>query len=712
MRRALILLATLIAGAAHAQIELGPEQPVTPFEPVIPSATSAAMATSADGSLIAFQRGIDAIHAQLLDRDGRPLTRSGFTLGASAKAKLGGAASNGSNYVVVAVTDAGVEAIAVSIAGASAPPRTLFSGTAEEPRIASNGRGYLVTWIEVRSTTRQVRGRELDAGGSPTGDDFAISDARLRKCCGYIIIADDAVASDGRDYLVGFIDRVAFGDPTPNEVVFVPVVNGVAGKLKSSHHQLKKISSVFSGPRYTIAFKELTDNFIYAAPVDATGTIGPSHVVGEGSILSAASGPLVVLMNYDGVQAVHLAGTLPIDTRPLDVFGLDFLLGATAAGEPVVVRLGESTPLEIAVVPPGQIAPARPLVWTPVVQFATVQYQPMLVNAGDVDVVAWLDSSGVRATRLRHGVALDTPALRIVSWRSFVAMAGGGGRALIVWQEYRGNDIVFVGRVIAADGTVSPPFEIHSEKYIDGPSPQFETAVWNGSGFVVMWSKNGRLWRACIDAEGRVTTPAAPLELAVTPSGGYTVVQKNPFLVMTSYGFVLLYTEEIPSAEPSRRDVFAAAFRADGSPIGPRVPVRATFDSETLASVADDGEGHLLAAISIEAANRSWSDFLLFPLDERGNVVGTPTSPGMSGSLLRTGAEYLLINSEWVAAVARDGRLLVPPARVLSLPQASLHVTRDTVAYTRVDPEAGGVERLYVRRLIVTPPPRRRATRP
>ncbi|HEY6139552.1 MAG TPA: hypothetical protein VI670_17455 [Thermoanaerobaculia bacterium] len=709
MRQTLLLLAILVAGAAHAQIELGPEQPAVPFEPVTPSAVTAAMATSADGSLIAFQR-TTTIHAQLLDRDGRPLTRSGFTIGASANATLGGAASNGSNYVVVTVTETQtgtgnvVETISLSLAGTPAPPRKIAGGTLRQPRIASNGRDYLVTWIEVLDNgNRQVRGRELDANGNPAGNVFAISDERqpCALCYGHVAIADDAVASDGRDYLVGFVDRVPLGEPEPNEVVFVPVANGAAGKPKSSRHQLKKISSVFSGPHYTIAFKELPDNFVYAASVDATGTIGPSHVIGEGSILSAASGPLVVLINYDGVQAVHLAGTLPIDTRPLDVFDVDFLLGVTAAGEPVAVRLGQSAPLEIAAVPPGQVFPARPLVWTPVVQFAKSQSWPLLVNAGDVDVLAWSDVSGLRATRVRNGAPLDVPALNIAPGGSSAVMAGGGGRALVAWQEYRRNDDdAIAGRIVAADGTVSPPFDIHAEKVGFDVPPQLEAAVWNGAGFTVVWSKNGRLWRACIDASGKITTPAAAFDLAVT----FLARQSRPFLVPTSYGFLLLYAEEIDS----RPDVFAAAFRADGSPLGTRVRVRATFDNETPVGVGSDGEGHLLAAISFVKIGGFVNDTLLVPLDERGNAGTLTELPQMNGSLLWTGTAYLLISGEWVAAADRDGRLLAPPARALSMPSL---FTRDTAAYTRPDPDAGGAERLYVRRVILQPP-RRRAARP
>jgi hypothetical protein len=700
MRRALIILALLmIAGAAHAQIELGPEQPAAPFDWFTPSAGTAAMATSTDGSLIAFQQGT-TIRAQLLDRDGRPLTRSGFTIGASANATLGGIASSGGSYVVVTVTDAGVDAIVVSLAGTPAPPRRIADGTIRRPRIASNGRDYLVTWIEVNGNVRQVRGRALDANGNPTGNAFAISDKRqpcaLNICFGRVSIADDAVASDGRDYLAGFVDAVDPDVPEPNEVVFVPVANGVAGTPKSSRHLLKKISSVFSGPHYTVAFKELSDNFVYAASVDANGTIGESHVLGEGSILAAAAGPLVVMMNYDGVQAVHLAGTLPIDTRPLGVLDTDFLLAMAAAGEPVAVRLGPNTPLEIAAVPPGQVFPARPLAWTPVVQFPSSQGPPLLVNAGDVDVLAWRDSSGLRATRLRNGAPLDAPAIGITPGNPAAVMAGGEGRALVVWQENRSNEIAFAGRIVAADGTVSAPFDIYAEKSPD-ILLRLETASWNGAGFVVAWNKNGRLWRACIDASGNVTAPGAPFDLAVTGSGG-SVVQRNPFLVPTSYGFLLLYEETGSSG-----DVFAAAFHADGTPLGTRVPMRATFSGEASVRVASDGDGRLLAAIS---------NVLLVALDERGNVTGTASSAGPIGSLLWTGMSYLLVNGRSVAVAARDGHLLAPPAPVPSLPASpSSRLTRDTIAYTRPDDDAGGVERLYVRRVILQQP-RRRATRP
>src|ERR1044071_7484813 len=112
MRLSLALL--FVAVTAQAQLTFGPEQLPTPFEPETPIASFAAMASSANGSLIVFKTGV--IHGQLLDADGRTLTQRGFPI-ASSGATAGGVASNGSNYVVAVTENKAVKVITVSLTG-------------------------------------------------------------------------------------------------------------------------------------------------------------------------------------------------------------------------------------------------------------------------------------------------------------------------------------------------------------------------------------------------------------------------------------------------------------------------------------------------------------------------------------------------------------------------------------------------------------------
>jgi hypothetical protein len=683
MQRSLFTTLLLIAAAAHAQLTLGPEQPATPLEPQTPQASFAAMASSANGSLVIFQTTV--IHGQLLDAGGRPMTQHGFPITSSA-AQAGGVASNGSNYVVAVTDNKKVQIITVSLTGEVSAPRDVakFVLGVERARVASNGHGYLVTFVAMSTDGRPVVcGHNLDADGVPVGTVIPIS-------LGLSSVAGHTVASNGGDYLASY--TIADGRPPDpakaSEVSFVPVIGNFTRDRKSGMHRLVQIGS---GPNYLVAFNEPNDTHAYAALADASGALGERNVIGDGDVVSVA-GNVVLLRDKKGAfQAVSLAGTSPAGIRPLAIYGGDAFLGMTSRGEPVAVRTGQAL-LEIAVLLPG------PLAWRPLVTFGTNQWGPQMVKAGDVDVLTWSEASGARATRLRHGVPLDAPALHVAP--AGTSTVGGEGRALLVWQELD----EWRGRILAADGTLLPPITIAAA---DAPLFHLWSAVWNGRSFILAWAGKDGLWCSRIDAAGNVLG-TAPLDLAVTPSGDLAVSQWSVQLLPTSFGFLLLYQEQI--ATPQRRvDVFAAAFRDDGTPLGGRVPVRASIDAESLISSAGDGKGHLLAAIYVVPANGSEARLDVVPLDERGNVTGDASSLGRGfGWLVWDGTEFLLLDAGSGSGAVLDvhGRA-VKPLEPLPIPITPWLFTPEAVAYDRV--EDGDVTRVFVRRII---PPRRRAARP
>ncbi|MFT3769016.1 MAG: hypothetical protein QM820_26550 [Minicystis sp.] len=75
-------------------------------------------------------------------------------------------------------------------------------GTQEQPRVASDGKGWLVVWTDYRSTYHSVFGRRVDAAGQPLDDagGFPISTGQ-----GAREMAD--VAFDGNNYVVVWQDR-------------------------------------------------------------------------------------------------------------------------------------------------------------------------------------------------------------------------------------------------------------------------------------------------------------------------------------------------------------------------------------------------------------------------------------------------------------------------------------------------------------------------
>lgn len=677
----LSLAFVFVAVTAHAQLTLGPEQIPTPFEPETPIASFAAMASSANGSLIVFQTGV--LHGQLLDADGRLLTERGLPI-TSSSATAGGVASNGSNYVVAVTENKTVKVITVSLTGEVSAPREVstFNLGVDRARIASNGHGYLVTFVAMSNDGRPVVcGHYLDGDGVPVGINIPISLGLTTSLAGH------SVASNGSDYLASYTTLQPW-PPDPNkgnEVSFVPVVGSFTRDRRSGMHRLLQLGSA---PSYLVAFNEPNDPEAYAALADASGALGGRTVIGNGDVVSVA-GNVVLLRDKSGAfQAVRLAGTSPVESRPLGIAGFETFLGMTSRGEPVVFR---ANPLDFAVVRPG------PLPWTPLIRIGTTQWAPRLVNAGDVDVLTWTEELGARATRLRNGVPIDVPALVVSPVGTSVASVGGEGRALLIWTDR----FQWFGRFLAADGTLSPPFPIAA-----GANLSFRNAVWTGRNFIVAWDGNDGLWCSRIDAAGNVVAPA-PLDLAVTPSGGLAASRSSVQLLPTSFGFLLLYTEVIATAH-QRADVFAAAFRDDGTPLGTRVPVRASIDAEYLNNAAIDGHGHLLAAISVVPANGSEPRLDVVPLDEHGNVTGDGSSPSRSSGWVVWNRTEFLFFPFFVGqgAVLDVHGNVVKPLDPLPIALTPSTFTPEAVAYERV--EDGDVPRVFVRRII---PARRRATR-
>jgi hypothetical protein len=728
----------LAAAAARAQVAFGPELAAAAPEAETPIAWTAAAASSTSGSLVVFQPMFRATtYAQLLDRNGQPLTPHGIPLTARS-IELGGVASDGNGYLVAWSESKEVWTIAVSAAGAVSPPRRAASALTSitAVRIASNGGGYLVTWIAVENNRAQVRGRALDAAGAPLGSEIAFSDAR--DATPYTPrFADDAVASDGRDYLVVFVDGKPRGAPFDAPVTFVPVIGGVPGTAKTTALPLQTLAHSFIGPSYMLACYD--DANTYIASVGADGTVAPRRLLGNGEIQSmagTASGAVAIVVQRSassgeglGVFAFRLTkDALPIDRRKIGPLGSNYTAGATAAGDVFAVTLAWER-MNFALLPPGGIDPAPPLDFRPLAQFATTQQSPAMVRNGDVDVLAWVEASSVRVTRLRDGVPLDAPPLRLPANTDSVILASGGGRTFIAWSEpartrgptsWGDGRCRFLGAFLSADGTLSPPFTFATPDCSFDVDSYLSTAVWSGSGFVVLWIADlrggveSRFWRTRVDLNGNVTTPAGPLDLAVTPGGH--VGQWEPACVPTAGGFLLLYMEmiDVPVGKYTRRDLFAASFAGDASAIGSRQPVAASIDVEEDCSLASDGRGHFLATFRVAPAAGGPLSLWAMPLDERGNPTAAATllrGSSFDAAVSWTGSAFLVLTTNEAALLDVDGRIVAPLAPLsISLPY-SRAVGEGAIAYSRsvVDAELGDVDRVFVRRII---PPRRRAARP
>jgi len=732
MKRVVLAAALLLfAAAARSQLAFGPERAAAAPEPETPAAWTATTAASASGSLVVFRPNFSVwTYAQLLDRNGDPLTPGGIRL-TTRMIDVGGVASDGTNYMIIWTEQAAyrdlvktVWTLAVSATGDVSSPRLLGQAyTTAAARIASNGRGYFATWIAITEDNRsEVRGRALDADGAPVGSELALSDS-LAPLSYRPRFADDAVASDGRDYLVAFVDRLAFVDgqysPQERPVTFVPVAGGVPGAAKSTPLPLETLVHSFTGPNYMLGWYDSVNAYI--ASVAPDGTVGVRRPIGGGEVQSMAGtrwGALAIANQRGGqttgVYAVRFTtGALPIDRRKLgDDVESRYAAGATAADDYVAVTLAYG-PMNLALLPPGQVDPPPPLLFRPLVQFATRQQSPAIITNGGTEVLAWSEASAIRVTRMRDGVPLDTPPLSVAADTDAVTLASGGGRTLILWQEPERElrarpwsaGCRIVGSFLDADGTVSPAFTIVSPECSQAVDSTLQQAVWNGKDFVMLWSVRpsdggARLWRTSVDRNGKITIPAAPLDLAATPSS-------PPAAVPASDGFLLFY-EELNR----RHELFIASFDRDAAPIGPPRPLAASVDDELRPALASDGRGHLLAAYAVKPAGGEWSLWTI-PLDEHGNPTAAATPLGQSSGarVWWTGTAFLVIESygNQAALVDVGGRIVAPLLPVFES-KFTLAGAGNTIAYIRHvdDDERGDVDRVVVRTLIG---PRRRAAR-
>ena len=712
-------------------------------------ASAATAATSASGSIVVFQpMWRNTTFVQLLDRNGEPLTPHGIAIARSAYDVA--AASDGRGYLVVwsgavppSTSNTAVWACTVSATGEVSAPRVIGNApySATGTRVASNGHGYLVTWIAKDDQYEQVRGRGVDAAGTPLGTELALSDSRIAYPPAFQRrFDDDAVASDGNNYLVGFCDYAQGGLSLRTVATFVPVAGGVPGTAKSTIVPVKQMSKSFMGPNYLLAWYDGFSNYI--ATVRADGTVGPPHLIGNGEIQSMAanaSGAAAIVNQRSGstpdelgVFAVRFtAGALAVDRRKMsDSIGLatNYVVGTTAAGDFFAVRLAFER-MDFAILTPGRINPALPLVFRPLAQFAKLQRSPAVIQQGDTEVLAWVESSAVRVTRVRNGVPLETPPLSVAANTDEVVLASDGERTLILWQEptrmqlgpefLRHDPNRIVGCFLSGNGTLSPPFTFDAIENTSTQRFYLSRAVWSGTGFVLLWRAEGtglRIWRSRIDRDGHVTAPPpAPLDLAMTASGHLTDLHIDG-CVPTRDGFLLLYDEwiNVTAGKNIREDLFVASFADDASPIGPRRGLATSIDAERGWDIGSDGRGHLLALFSVTPAAGGPASLLALPLDERGNPTGA-AAPAGDSTYLRlswTGTSFLALNERNQAALIDvDGRVIAPMAP-LELPGAQgSAASGDAIAYVRavVDPELGDVDRVFVRRLI---PPRRRAARP
>ena len=691
MRSRIALLSLLFASTLQAQIILGPESFVCQPRFSAPDVRGAAVATNGRETLVVVQTATGALYLQRLGDGAQPLTEHGVPIVREAGGF--GIASDGDGFVIVWSANRTARSLHVGSGGVVSPPQVI-GGQFRPSQIASNGNGYLVAWTDDVWTddyrhSAKAMAMRLDGTGNPIGDPFPLTGGRPEA---NVL----ALASDGHDYLAA-IDH--FNPPDP-KTTLVPVTGaGVAGpnvdllyRFDALVHTANGYVGLWHGDQYQRA---------YAVPVDPSGHTGRPALIDTNTFSSASSNGSDIL----SVTSPYHRGSTATRIRRngdaiefIDVTGL--MTQPDAYPHPGVLHTGDyftitlSGPVGVALVP----APERPLF-----TFPTRQEAPAISG----NVVAWREGSllraaraGVDATGLNIAACLpDTLYVMPLVSTSFASpfppayvVANDGQRTLIAWTEFRPGlygtptPLALKARMLAADGTLSPPFTIADNGWLVPDMISALAAIAAPNGFLVAWQQLGVSHIAKIDAGGN-------------ERGRTTLVLASDFaLAPRRDGVLVLYRVQSGTlaAAPLHADLTAAG--------APQVLAAKTAAPD----LATDGNGHFLAVFTKD--KQLWSQ----ALDESGVPAGSAQllGPGTCAHVSWNGSIFAVVSDANMALVAADGRVLMP--LMLALPAGTQTViSGDTVAtlHSAIDTGLGDENVVFVRRFSLTPP-RHRATRP
>ena len=268
-------------------------------------------------------------------------------------------------------------------------------------------------------------------------------------------------------------------------------------------------------------------------------------------------------------------------------------------------------------------------------------------------------------------------------------VANDGQRTLIAWTEFHPGlydiptPLALKARMLAADGTLSPPFTIADDRSFAVYSP---AAIAAPDGFLVAWQQAGVSHIAKIDASGHErgrTTLVLASDLALAPRRD---------------GVLVLYRVESGT-------LAAAPFRADLTAAGAPQVLAEKVQAPDLAT---DGNGHFLAVFKNDKG--LWSQ----TLDENGVPTGSAQllGPGARAHVAWNGSIFAIISDANMALVAADGRVLVPLMATLPAGTQTV-ISGDTIAtlHSTIDTGLGDENVIFFRRFSLAPP-RRHAARP
>lgn len=338
----------------------------------------------------------------------------------------------------------------------------------EQPRVASNGDGFLAVWVDHRTPFAQVRGTRVDRDGNPLdAESLWIAPASTA-----------AVASDGRDYVVAHDRALSHVDAASGAVTPGSTIDVIGAAW---------LAIASNGSGYLVAYTR--NSRIEAVEVDADASLAgaPFFVMnGRASAAIASNGDAYLIVGNQGrdLNATLVSGGKVVRDQLLaDPARTKTFSGYAVAsdGDGFLVAWRELDELRVARVDANGVAsPARTILTAnatqPAVTWTGAHYLVSYSLDGDVrgievnaagepgapiDVAAGpgLHGAGTGATsgaetllvwtnELRfdavhvEGRLLDAPAPRILStgapWQDSTAAGRRGSRTVFAWEEIAG----------------------------------------------------------------------------------------------------------------------------------------------------------------------------------------------------------------------------------------------------------------------------------
>jgi hypothetical protein len=598
MPRSLVLLVfALLSFPVFSSVEITPERVL--MLPTIDRATGTPLiASNGNGYLVVWSGRLSTFVLPLDDR-GRPARDRAVPIAGPADRLVIDIASDGTNYLVVIGTPAGISTLAVDasanvIATSYVAPLDAASASILFAHVAWNGEEYLLAWAAMK----QLVGIRLDRGGHPIGQPFMIAEDRVDP--------DFAIASNGRDFLIATLagSRLQTIVVTASGNVAAPR-DIVAGRAFVAYPAL-----AFTGSAYVLMWADRDgDRGMLneaALSVDAV-PIGPVTVVAtaEPHLLTLAP---ALARTADGVTALFRIETrvwaLRIDT-PGNPTGAAAAVLEVSPGQLTNIRIrAASNGREVfaAWAEEGQfvygsaIDAARLQRGTPLARSALQEFVVATGSAGRMQLVLWCTTSPfgqygpMRATRLIDGVP-DGDPVTVADEPAIGSITTDGTDFLVTWWDPARTR----GRIVPASGLPGPVIDF-------GQHGTSATAAWTGRHYLVLWTEltysgesgfTQRLSAVRVSGSGEVLD-SVPRTMTAAP--GFNTADAH--VLRTRAGLVAVFLHGLNTIFRGypvlAHDVYLARISDDENFAGTPVQLTNTEDSESAIEAAVDADGNLL----------------------------------------------------------------------------------------------------------------------